>query len=437
MSRSLTGKRSPSDQCRVVIIGGGFGGITAAKKLANSSVDVTLIDRNNYHLFQPLLYQVASGLLDPSEIAHSIRTILRMAHNVDVLMASVQDIDLEGRKVETDSGIIEYDRLIVAAGSTTDYFRQAALAERAYGLKTLEDAIRLRGRVMQSFEKASHEGDSAIRRRLLTFVVVGAGPTGIEYAGALAELVHGILPRDYPRLKFSEVRITIVESMDHVLDAFAPSLRGIARRTLERKGVEFLLNRKVDRVNEDGALVLDDGSVIDARTVIWTAGVHGEELARDLVGTPVRARRVPVDQYLHLQGHPEVWVIGDLAAVSKPGERPLPMVAPVAIQQGDYAARAIRSELRKEEVPPFSYRDKGSMATVGRNVAVVQIGAIKLGGFVGWLIWLFIHLLYIVSFRSRLVVMINWGWDYVFYDRPIRLITGMDGDWANERGRKV
>ena len=433
----MTGTRSSSDQRRVVIIGGGFGGITAAKKLAKFPVDVTLIDRNNYHLFQPLLYQVASGLLDPSEIAHSIRTILRGARNVDVLMASVRNIDLDGRKVETDSGLIEYDRLIVATGSTTDYFGQAALADRAYGLKTLEDAIRLRGRVLQSFEKASYEGDGAIRRRLLTFAVVGAGPTGIEYAGALAELIHGILPRDYPRIELSEVRIVIIESMDHVLDAFARSLRGIARRTLERKGVEFLLNRKVESVNEGGAVVLDDGSVIDARTVIWTAGVRGEELARDLVRAPVRARRVPVNQYLHPEGHPEVWVVGDLAAVSKPGERPLPMLATVAIQQGNYAARAIRSELQEEEIPPFSYRDKGSMATVGRNVAVAQIGPIKLGGFVGWLIWLFVHLLYIVSFRSRLVVMINWGWDYVFYDRPIRLITGMDGDWANERGRKA
>jgi NADH dehydrogenase len=432
----LTGARSPSDRRRVVIIGGGFGGITAAKKLANSPVDVTLIDRNNYHLFQPLLYQVASGLLDPSEIAHSIRSILRKARNVDVLMASVRSIDLEGRKVVTDSGIIEYDRLIVAAGSTTDYFGQAALAERAYGLKTLEDALRLRGRVLESFEKASHESDSAIRRRLLTFVVVGAGPTGIEYAGALSELIRGILPRDYPRVEFAEVRIVIVEAMDHVLDAFAPSLRGIARRTLERKSVEFLLNRKVDSVNEGGALVLDDGSVIDARTVVWTAGVHGEELARDLVGIPGRARRVPVNEYLHPDGHPEVRVIGDLAAMSKPGERPLPMVAPAAIQQGEYAARAIRSELQGEEVPPFNYRDRGTMATVGRNVAVVQIGPIKLGGFVGWLIWLFIHLLYIVSFRSRLVVMINWGWDYIFYDRPIRLITGVDNDWASKTGRK-
>jgi NADH dehydrogenase len=414
----------------VVIVGAGFGGLSAARALRKAEADVLIIDRHNYHVFQPLLYQVASGLLDPAEIAHPVRSILRGHRNTDVLMADVHGIDLERRVVQCDIDV-PYDFLIVAAGAVTNHFGNAEIAAHTMGLKGLNDALTLRATVLGRVERAAETTDERERARLLTFVIAGAGPTGVEYAGALSELFLHVLPKDFPRLDFASTRVVLVEGKRRVLDTFHPRLGAMAAGVLRRRHVELTLNHLVQEADADG-ISLDDGTRIDAATVIWTAGVRASPLADQLTTLPANLGRVPVRDTLQLPGHDEVQVIGDLAALEANGEL-LPMLAPVAIQQGEHAARTIAALLQGGSASPFRYHDKGTMATVGRNYAVVQLGRLRVAGFIGWLMWLFVHLTYIITFRSKVVVLINWGWNYLFYDRPVRLITEASPDRAAER----
>jgi NADH dehydrogenase len=406
---------------RVVIVGAGFGGVSAARALRGADADVLIVDRHNYHLFQPLLYQVASGLLDPSEIAHPVRTLLRNQRNCDVRMNEVLAIDIETRLVRTDGGVLPYDHLIVAAGAATNHFGHHDIAAHTLGLKGLDDALALRGDVLQRFERAAECTDDRERRRLLTFVIAGAGPTGVEYAGALSELFSHLLPKDFPRLDFRPVRLILVEGRSRVLDAFHPRLAAKAQTVLRHRGVELVFGRTVAHADDRG-ITLDDGSSIEAATVIWTAGVRASSLGEQLATAVGRLGRVAVRPTLQLPGHDEVQVVGDMAELVDRGQ-PLPMLAPVAIQQGTHAARNVIAQLGCSQATAFHYRDKGTMATVGRNHAVVQLGPIRVAGFIGWLMWLFVHLMYIITFRSKAVVLLNWAWNYIFYDRPVRLIT--------------
>lgn len=408
----------------MVVVGAGFGGLATVKGLRRAHVDVTLVDRHNYHLFQPLLYQVASALLDPSDIAYPVRSLLRQVPNCDFRLAEVTALDFEQGVVHTTTGDLGYDHLVLATGSATSYFGNKALAGRAYGLKDLGEALALRARVLDVFEQASRATSPDERRALLTFVIVGAGPTGVEYAGALSELVHHVLKHDFPDIDVEGVDIVLVEAVRTVLGAFAAGLGQRAEAALRRKGVRILFDHLVAEVVE-GEVVFASGDRLAAATMVWTAGVSAEALG-GMTGVERAAQdRIRVSPAsLEVCGHPAVYAIGDVAACPGPGGRPLPMVAPVAIQQGEQVARVIAARTRGEaDPPPFHYRDRGSMATVGRNVAVAQIGPLRLSGLIGWMAWLFVHLMSLVSFRNRLLVLIGWAWNYVFYDRPVRLIV--------------
>jgi NADH:ubiquinone reductase (H+-translocating) len=410
----------------VVIVGAGFGGLAAARALRHVEVDVTMVDRNNYHLFQPLLYQVASGLLDPSAIASPVRTIVRRARNVDVLRAEVTGVDLDHRRVTTSAVGLDYDYLVIASGSVTDYFGNEDARKQSVGLKDLGEALALRSRLLGCFEQASLTTDAATRRRLLTFAVVGAGPTGVEYSGAVAELINHVLPKDYRRVDFAEVSVVLIEAGERVLASFAPRLSRLAARSLQRKGVRIVLGEAVRDVDDRG-LVLQGGQRIEASTVVWTAGVRAAP-PLDLGGDALaRGGRIRVTPSLHLSSHPEVFVIGDATAVEQAGAV-LPMLAPVAIQGGKYVGRAIAARIMGKEIPAFRYRDKGTMATVGRGAAVAQIGPLHINGLVGWFLWVFVHLLYLVGFRSRALALVSWAWNYFFWDRPVRLIVAAPDD---------
>ena len=405
---------------RVVIAGAGFAGLTCARGLKGAPVDVLMVDRNNYHLFTPLLYQVASAVLDPGEIARPVRQLIRPLHNADFLLAGVTGADFEGRRLLTDRGPLPYDFLVLAMGSQTDYFGNASLAQHAFGLKELDEGLALRNRVLERFEESRWTSDRERRRSLLTFAVVGGGPTGVEMAGALSELIRLVLRKDYRDLDLSLVRVVLLEAAGWLLGTFDVPLREAARRSLEKKSVEVLFRAKVENVT-DGSIRLADGHEILASTIIWTAGVRASDVG-STVGLPLgRQARIQVTPTLQVAGHPDVFVIGDLAGAVDGGE-PLPMLIPVGMQQGKHVAATIASGLRGYGATNFRYRDPGIMATIGRNSAVAQLGAVRLTGFPGWLMWLFVHLVNVISFRSRIVVLVNWAWDYFFYDRPIRLI---------------
>jgi NADH dehydrogenase len=405
---------------RVVIAGAGFAGLTCARGLKHAPVDVLLLDRNNYHLFTPLLYQVASALLDPGEVARPVRELVRPLGNVEFRQAAMTGVDLGGRVLSTDRGKVPYDYLVLATGSQSDYFGNASLAEHAFGLKMLEEGLALRNRVLGRVEASQWTADAARRRAMLTFAVVGAGPTGVEMAGALSELVRHVLKKDYPNLDLGEVRVVLLEAAGSVLGTFVPSLRAAAERSLEKKGVEVRLNARVAEVSKD-SIKLADGEEIPAATVVWTAGVRASDVG-GLLGVKLgRQARVDVDPTLQVPGHPVVFVIGDLAGAVVDGQL-LPMLIPVAMQEARRVAATIGDMARNGGATAFVYKDPGTMATIGRNSAVAELGRVRLSGFLGWVMWLTVHLVNVVSFRSRILVLTNWAWDYLFYDRPIRLI---------------
>ena len=406
---------------RVVIAGAGFGGLTCARALKHAPVDVLLVDRNNYHLFTPLLYQVASALLDPSEIARPVRQLIRPLPHAHFLEASVTGVDFEGRRLLTDHGPIQYDYLVLATGAQTDYFGNPSLARHAMGLKDLDEGLAIRNRILQQFEESRWTDDPDRRRALLSFAVVGGGPTGVEMAGAISELIRLVLRKDYRDLDIKEVRVVLIEAAPYVLAAFVPSLREAARRSLEHKGIEVMLNTKVDSVT-DMSVRLADGREIPATTIIWTAGVKGSEVGRATGAHLLRQQRIQVEPTLQVPGHPVVFVIGDLAGAGDGGDR-LPMLIPVAMQAGRHVAASISDMVTGGGARGFRYKDPGIMATIGRNSAVAQLGWLHLSGFPGWVMWLGVHLINVVSFRSKLVVLVNWAWEYLFYDRPVRLIV--------------
>ena len=408
---------------RVVILGAGFGGLWAARTLADAPLDVTLIDRNNYHTFFPLLYQVAAAELEPEDIVYPVRSILRSLPNTHFCMGETQHVDFAARSVETDGRAVAYDFLILATGSVTHFFGVPGAAEHAFVLKTLEQGIALRNHILCCFERAMQEPDPARRRCLLTFAIVGGGPTGVEFAGALSELIRGPLARDYRGLDFRDVKVVLLEATKGLLSGLPAKLWSYAGDRLRRMGVEVRLGAIVSEVS-GSSLGFNNGISIATETVVWTAGVRGDPMAQ-LWGLPVsKGGRVGVMPTLQLVDHPEVFITGDLAHVER-DDRPLPMIAPVAIQQGTAAARNILHLIRGEDPTPFSYRDPGMMVTIGRNAAVAVVGGFSVTGFAAWVVWLSVHLAKLIGFRNRLVVLINWAWDYLFYERAVRLILPM------------
>lgn len=406
---------------RVVIIGGGFGGLYAAQSLRRAPVEVTLIDRRNHHLFQPLLYQVASAALNPSDIAYPIRGALRRQKNARVLLASARAIDRARKCVVLESGELEYDYLIVATGATHSYFGHDEWAQHAPGLKTIEDALEIRRRVLLAFEAAEREDHAEHRKAWLTFVVVGAGPTGVELAGALAEIARHAIAKDFRAIDPTQARVILLEGADRVLPPYVPELSAKARKQLEELGVEVRTGALVTAIDDRGVSIGDER--IEARTALWAAGVAASPLARTLDTALDRAGRVIVTDKLTVPGSDEVFVIGDLAAATTDG-KPVPGVAPAAIQGGRHAARCIKAAVAGKPCPPFRYRDKGSLATIGRAAAVAHIGRLKFAGFFAWLAWMGIHIFFLIGFRNRIFTMASWAWSYVTFQRGARLITG-------------
>jgi NADH dehydrogenase len=407
---------------RVVIIGGGFGGLYAAKTLAGKPVRITLVDRRNYHLFQPLLYQVATAALNPSDIAAPIRAVLRKQKNVSVIMGDATAVDLDRRIVRLADGELAYDILIIATGATHSYFGHPEWEENAPGLKTIEDALEIRRRVLRAFEAAERENDPERQKAWLNFVIVGAGPTGVELAGALAEIARQTLLRDFRRINPSSARVILVEAKERVLPPYPPQLSEKAAAQLHALGVEVMPNAIVTKVTASEVCIGDE--TIPTHTVLWAAGVQASRLARSL-GVPLdRAGRVVVEPDLSVPGHREVFVIGDLASVTNADGSLVPGVAPAAIQEGTHTAMNIARMINGQPSIPFRYHDKGSLATIGRAAGVADFGRIKLSGFMAWAAWLAIHIFFLIGFRNRVLVILQWAWAYITYQRGARLITG-------------
>jgi len=407
----------------VVVIGAGFGGLTAARALGDAPVRLTLLDRRNFHLFQPLLYQVATAALNPSDIAAPIRNIVRRQRNTTVLLAEVAAVDTASRTVRTDHGDLPYDFLVLAAGADDSYFGHDEWRAFAPGLKTVEDALEMRRRILLAYERAEWEKDAQARRAWLTFVVVGGGPTGVELAGALAEIARHALVADFRDIDPAQARVILVEGDSRLLPALPPELSAKAAQQLEALGVTVRTGTRVTRIEADAVWLGEER--IGARTALWAAGVAASPLARS-VGAPVdRQGRVLVGPDLTVPGHPEVFVIGDAAALEDRG-KPVPGVAPAAMQEGRHAARNIRRAVAGRPLLPFHYVDKGTLATIGRAAAVADIRGWKISGFLAWVAWLGIHIFFLIGFRNRLLVMIEWAWAYVSWQRGARLITRAD-----------
>jgi len=422
---------SASSRPRVVVVGGGFGGIAAARALRSLPVDVTLVDRHNYHGFWPLLYQVATAALGPGDIAHNLRGIFWGDTAIDARMAAVTGVDLDARRVDLDTGPpLSYDWLILAAGSVNDTFGVPGVADNAFPLKSLPDAMALRNHLLEHFEWA-HTDPSCVDVGFLTVVVAGGGPTGVEVSGALSELFR-VLERDFPVLDVGRASVVLVEMGDHLLDGFHRSSQAEALRTLRARGVEVRLGTRIAEARCDG-VTFEDGSVIPTRTLVWAAGVRANPLADVLGVEQGRAGTVIVADDLSIPGHAEVFVIGDMAAATDAGG-PLPMVAPVAQQGARHAAACIRARLAGRPTRPFRYRDKGKMATIGRRSAVADLPfGVRLGGTPAWLSWLALHLVLLVGFRNRATVLLNWAWNYVTWDRGNRVILRLRGDSPDAR----
>jgi len=409
----------------IIIIGGGFAGLDAARALARAPVRVTLVDRQNHHVFQPLLYQVATAGLSPGDIASPIRWILRKQANLRVLLATVERVDPAARRLHLDGGdTLDYHALIVATGVTHSYFGHDDWPAHAPGLKTLDDALEIRRRVLLAFERAEREPDRARQRALLTFAIVGGGPTGVELAGALAEIARQALRSEFDAVDPATARILLIEAGPSILPTFPESLRASARRSLARLGVQVMEGRPVTAIGNEGVRVGEER--IEAGTVLWAAGVQASPLGR-CFGTEVdRAGRVAVNPDLSAPGHPEVFVAGDLALFTHQTGKPLPGVAQAAKQLGRHAARNAARRLRGEPTRPFRYLDPGNLATIGRNSAIADFGFLRLSGYLGWLFWLFLHIFFLIGFRNRLSVMLQWAVSYLTYQRSVRLITGRE-----------
>jgi NADH dehydrogenase len=408
-----------TDLPKVVILGAGFGGLWAARTLSRAAVTIDLIDRHNYHTFFPLLYEVGAAELEPEDIAYPVRSILRHATNVRFWLETVEQVNLAAKTVETTERVIHYDYLIIALGSTSHFFGVPGAATFAFPLKTLEQGVALRNHVLSCFERAAYDSDALRRQRLLTFAIVGGGPTGVEFTGALAELVRGPLAKDYPTLK-GQARITVLEAGDGLLAGQPQSLKDYALKRLEQMDVQVQLHARVTRVTPE-EVQLQDGQVIPTETVIWTAGVNGTPVINGW-GLPTnRTGQVTVMPTLQVPGHPEVYVVGDLAYVEQ-ADRPLPMLAQPALQEGVAVAHNIERQVHGVAPVPFRYRDLGTLAVIGRNAGVANMFGHAYTGFVAWANWLVVHIFNLIGFRNRLIVLINWAWDYVFFERGIRLI---------------
>lgn len=405
---------------RVVVVGAGFGGLWAVRALADAPADVLLLDRNNYHTFYPLLYQIGAAELNATEIAYPVRKILRGQENARFRMAEVEDVDLDRGAVRAAGREVPYDHLILATGSDAHFFGVEGADEHAYPLKEIEEGIALRNHVLERFEEAARADDPDTRRRLLRFVIVGGGPTGVEYAGALAELIQGPLSRDFPELDVDEVSVLLVEALDRLLAAMPEKLGRYAERRLGNMGVEVRTGVAVEEVGAD-RVRLSDGTVLATDTVVWTGGVRGDPDAGRW-GLPTGdGGRVRVADDLTVPGHPEVQVVGDLSGFRQGGEA-LPMIAPAAIQQGEHAASNVRRQIEGRAPEAFRYDDPGMLAVIGRNHGVAHVFGRAFTGFAAWVLWLVIHLAKLIGFRNRLVVLLNWAWDYVSYERVVRLI---------------
>lgn len=418
MDQGQTSKRLP----HVVIVGGGFGGLAAARALRGAALRITLVDRRNHHLFQPLLYQVATAALNPSDIASPIRGILRRQANVEVILGEAESIDLAAHEVALRDGEISYDYLIIASGATHSYFGHEAWERDAPGLKTVEDALEIRRRVLVAYEAAEREGDPEIVHEWMTFVIVGAGPTGAELAGALAEISRRVLARDFRRIDSKRARIILIEATPRVLPVMTPGSSNRARRQLERLGVEVMTSTMVTGI--DDRSVTHAGGRIPTRTVIWAAGVAASPLGKSLGVALDRAGRVIVNTDLSVPGAAEVFVIGDLAAILRPDGTPVPGLAPAAMQEGRHAGRNVMRAIRGEPLEAFRYIDRGTLATIGRGAAVAEVARLRFGGFVAWIAWLVIHIFYLIGFRNRFLVLAEWAWVYLRNVRGARLITG-------------
>jgi NADH:ubiquinone reductase (H+-translocating) len=407
---------------QVIIIGGGFAGLAAAKRLRKVQCEVTIIDRHNHHVFQPLLYQVATAGLSPGDIASPIRWILRKQQRVRVLLATVEAIDSTNRQIRLDGGdTLKYDYLIVAAGATHSYFGHDEWSAAAPGLKTLDDALAIRRRLLLAFEEAEREPNPVYQRRLLTFVLIGGGPTGVEMAGALGEIARQALKSEFDAVDPAIARIILIEAGPSILPSFPPDLRASAKRALLRLGIDVREGHAVTNVEEGAVWVGDER--IEAHTILWAAGVAAAPLSRDLGPSLDRAGRVIVDVDLAAPGHPGVFIAGDLATFSHQTGKPLPGVAQVAKQQGAHAAANVARLIAGEPATPFRYFDPGNMATIGRNNAIADFGFLQVSGYLGWLLWLFVHITFLIGFRNRLSVMLQWGAAYFTYQRSVRLIT--------------
>jgi NADH dehydrogenase len=413
-----------ADRPKVVIVGAGFGGLACARKLDGEPVDVVLVDQHNYHLFTPLLYQVATGLLNPSDVAYPLRAVFRHSPNVRFRQATVTRIELANKLVRLDGAPpLAYDYLVLATGSTDNYFGNQDVARVSFGLKSLEDATRLRNQVLTCLERADAEPDPEARRPLLTFVIVGGGPTGVESSGALSELMAIVAGKDYHRISLSEIRIVLVEGTDRLLGAFSPRLGRYAQRVLTRRKVEVRTGSLVKTANGH-SVTLSDGTAIASATIIWSAGVRPNDPIGESPIPRFRNARIQVDEWLRIPGSPGAFAIGD-AASPRAGDHELPMLSPPAMQGGRYVASAIVDEVRGIQTArqPFHYLDKGTMATIGRSAGVTHLpGGLEFTGFLGWLTWLFVHIYYLIGFRNRISALAAWAWDFVRHDRPIRII---------------
>jgi NADH:ubiquinone reductase (H+-translocating) len=431
VGESMTPTVEAKGRPHVVVVGAGFAGLSVVKGLKDADVDITIVDRRNHHLFVPLLYQVATAQLTPEHVAQPLRRILRNQKNVRVVFGVATDIDVERQELHLDSDrTLHYDHLVVAVGARDSYFGKDQWGSRAWGLKSLEDAERIRTRILLNFELAEKEKDPELRRQMLTYVLVGGGPTGVEMAGAIAELARFTVRQEYANYDPGQTRIVLLEGMDRIFPMFPEKLSKAAQDDLEKLGVEVRTGAMVTDVDETG-VVIGGEERIEAGTIIWAAGIQGARLTSALEGIAEldRGKRVQVTPELFVPGHPEIFVIGDAASIPGPEGKPLPAVAPVAMQSGEHVAANILRSMRDEAYTRFIYKDRGSMATVGRNRAVATIGGMEFTGFFAWMLWAVVHILQLISFRNRLFVFFQWAWDYIGYNRNSRILMDHTGDY--------